>query len=227
MRVPTFLLILVPAALLLAILACNGEKAEPVAQPKDQDTTQKLVATPLPNPDEILVKAAAEKLVDQFSRRLRSELMDALAKGDAASAIAVCSEKAPALAMEMSGEGWSIRRLSMRQRNPNNYPVSTDAAFYQQLTADSSLTYLATWKSEFQRRTYNYYKPIYMQSMCKSCHGKTEEMDPAVVAQLAKLYPDDRAVGFEDGDLRGIFAVVAQWPDGKEKAEKIMSSSEK
>lgn len=227
MRVPTFFLVLIMATLLGSMLACGGEKEEPIAQPEAQDTTQKLVATPLPNPDEILVKAAAEKLVDQFSRRLRSELMDAMAKGDAASAIEVCSKKAPALAQEMSGEGWSIRRLSMRQRNPNNYPVSTDAAFYQQLTADSSLKYLASWKFEFKRRTYNYYQPIYMQSMCKSCHGKTEEMDPKVVAQLAKVYPDDRAVGFEDGDLRGMFAVVAQWPEGKEKAEKIMSSSEK
>jgi hypothetical protein len=44
---------------------------------------------------------------------------------------------------------------------------------------------------------------ITVQPSCLACHGPKDER-PAFVK---KDYPEDRAYGFEDGDLRGIYAV--------------------
>jgi hypothetical protein len=37
------------------------------------------------------------------------------------------------------------------------------------------------------------------------CHGLEDQITPDVKSQLAELYPEDRATGFKEGDLRGWF----------------------
>jgi hypothetical protein len=39
------------------------------------------------------------------------------------------------------------------------------------------------------------------------CHGPKEQLIPEVKEQLAKLYPEDSATGFSEGELRGWFWV--------------------
>lgn len=50
---------------------------------------------------------------------------------------------------------------------------------------------------------YGYVEPIVLQPVCVQCHGKT--LAAEVSAQIQVLYPEDRAVGFEVGDVRGLF----------------------
>ena len=44
-------------------------------------------------------------------------------------------------------------------------------------------------------------KPINTLGLCTNCHGN--DIAPDVGRTLADAYPEDRAVGFEAGDLRG------------------------
>jgi hypothetical protein len=46
-------------------------------------------------------------------------------------------------------------------------------------------------------------RPIGTAGVCLQCHGPVSRLSPDVLAYLAQAYPDDRAVGFEEGDLRG------------------------
>jgi hypothetical protein len=48
-------------------------------------------------------------------------------------------------------------------------------------------------------------RPIAVAGVCTKCHGAINSMDPAVSRTLASSYPDDQAVGFAEGDLRGFF----------------------
>ncbi len=224
MRVPTFLLATILLALLL-LFGCGGEKEAELDTAQPFDSTKPLVAKAIPSPEEQLVRGAAEKLVAKFSTNLRSELTLAMGSGDAAGAIEVCSRKAPQLATEVSVGGWSIRRVSMFNRNPSNYPTSEEAAMLQRFVTDSTKKFQAVWLNRNGLRFYKYFQPIYMQEMCTSCHGKTEKMDPTVVERLQQLYPGDRAVGMSAGDLRGMFAVTAEWPAGKDQAEKIVNGN--
>jgi hypothetical protein len=45
------------------------------------------------------------------------------------------------------------------------------------------------------------------QPICGSCHGPERTLGPGVSARLAQRYPEDRAIGFRDGDIRGWFWV--------------------
>jgi mono/diheme cytochrome c family protein len=46
-------------------------------------------------------------------------------------------------------------------------------------------------------------RPIPNAALCVQCHGPVGRLAPDVRAFLAVAYPDDRAVGFEEGDVRG------------------------
>ena len=52
-----------------------------------------------------------------------------------------------------------------------------------------------------------YLRPILVEPACLLCHGAEEELDPEVRRRLAERYPEDRATGFAEGDLRGAFSV--------------------
>jgi hypothetical protein len=47
--------------------------------------------------------------------------------------------------------------------------------------------------------------PITMQEQCTMCHGSPDAIPEDVETTLAEIYPDDQAIGFAPGDLRGWF----------------------
>ena len=57
---------------------------------------------------------------------------------------------------------------------------------------------------------FQYMSAIPTQKLCLGCHGKS--IAPEVKAKLAELYPEDKATGFSEGDLRGAFVVTREVP---------------
>jgi len=57
-----------------------------------------------------------------------------------------------------------------------------------------------------------YYRPISLVATCLACHGKLEQISPSVLAAIRKIYPEDQAVGFQEGDLRGTVVVTFKAP---------------
>jgi hypothetical protein len=57
---------------------------------------------------------------------------------------------------------------------------------------------------------FRYMSAIPTQKICLGCHGKS--IDPQVKAKLEALYPEDRATGFSEGDLRGAFVITRADP---------------
>jgi hypothetical protein len=52
------------------------------------------------------------------------------------------------------------------------------------------------------------YYPILTNAMCLQCHGKPEEdIKPSTLSKLHMLYPQDKGVGYEENELRGIWVV--------------------
>jgi hypothetical protein len=62
------------------------------------------------------------------------------------------------------------------------------------------------------RRVVRFMKAIPMKEFCLRCHGDPAGMKPELKGTIAKLYPDDAAVGFKAGDLRGAFSVTRPLP---------------
>lgn len=62
-------------------------------------------------------------------------------------------------------------------------------------------------KAEIVDGTYRYMKALPTQPMCLACHGGADEIPADVGARLRELYPGDRAVGYEVGQVRGAITV--------------------
>ena len=43
--------------------------------------------------------------------------------------------------------------------------------------------------------------------LCLLCHGTQDAISPEVKLKLKELYPKDRAVGYKEGDFRGLIRV--------------------
>ena len=136
----------------------------------------------------------------------KSSLMQALSAGmeeGPAAAIDVCSVKAPRIADELSVDGVRMGRSSHKLRNPKNAPPDWLVPVLASYTAGEAEPQPATIEIAADR--HGYVEPIITQPLCLTCHGSN--LDAGVAASIAERYPEDRATGFEAGDLRGVFWV--------------------
>ncbi len=142
-------------------------------------------------------------IVSKTFDTLRNALTSAIADRGMVYAISFCNEAAYPITAVYGQEGVTIRRASDRYRNPKNRADSLES---------TALAYFVTNKSPRIIRTDNevhYVKSIVVQGMCLYCHGVPDkEINPEVLATIREKYPEDRATGYREGDLRGLWHVV-------------------
>jgi len=174
-----------------------------------------LPAADTATPEADVLAGQAKASVAAFAGALKSELMAAMKAGGPVQAIDVCHSTAPAIAREISDQqGLQVSRVSERNRNPGNAPTGWQTAvlddFRGRLEAGGDPDAL-TWQDIANTaggREFRFMKAITTQPICLTCHG--EAVAPEVTEKLSELYPDDRATGFREGDLRGAFVVTRQ-----------------
>ena len=112
--------------------------------------------------------------------------------------------------------GWVVQQLAKKYRNPAHKLDEEAEAFHERFASSPDLT--DTWIRTVRDNTegWRYARRITVQSSCLACHGPKEKR-PAFVK---KGYPDDRAYGFEEGDLRGLYSVFVPVSN----ADTLMSS---
>lgn len=157
------------------------------------------------------LEAEARQIVQDFVGELKPALKKAMAEGGPTRAIAVCSEKAPAIAKNLSEEsGWSVKRVSLKQRNPNAVP---DAWERRQLEAfgrrqaDGEAPARINVGERVDGR-YRYMQAQGVEPLCLACHG--ENLAPAVKDTLQSFYPQDEATGYRLGQIRGAISLEKQ-----------------
>ena len=126
-------------------------------------------------------------------------------------AVQVCSEVAQERTAVHGNDEVSVRRVSDRLRNPRNAP---DDAERRELERMHALEADGRLPEEIVRivraggdRQLHLLRPIRIQPGCLACHGEPEAIAPEVHRILAELYPDDRAIGYSAGQLRGAISV--------------------
>ncbi len=164
-------------------------------------------------PDSALQLEQSRAIVKDFAGQLQAELTGAMQSGGPVRAIAVCQERAPAIAQELSElHGAIVMRTSVQWRNPNSAPSPWQRnalqTFDARLNADNDP---AEYFDGSHQDGARYMKPIYTQPLCLACHG--EALGAAVTEALDQHYPKDLATGYAAGDLRGAFSI--QWPPDK------------
>jgi hypothetical protein len=141
---------------------------------------------------------------------LKTQLQAAMKAGGPAEAVAICHKIAPELARSISAErGVEITRVSLKNRNPDmgapnawQTQVLSDFETRKQAGEDpQTLSYAEIADNEFR-----FMKAVPTAAVCLNCHGS--ELKPEVTAKLKEWYPDDKATGFQEGDIRGAFVVT-------------------
>ncbi|MGV6815772.1 MAG: Tll0287-like domain-containing protein [Thiotrichales bacterium] len=153
--------------------------------------------------------AEAKSAIEALGGTLKGELQAAMKNGGPVAALEVCHSKAPSIAAAISAEkGMEVGRVSLLNRNPGNAANDWQAAVLKDLEsrkdqgeAADTLVYSAVVDDQFR-----FMKAIPTADICLNCHGKN--LNSEVSAELKNLYPDDKAVGYSVGDLRGAFVVT-------------------
>ena len=160
---------------------------------------------------------ASRAAIKSFAGALQEQLMSAMAAGGLTAPIDVCKIAAPEIAAEASdAQGWRIGRTSLKLRNPANAPDAWELSVLRDFEARKAAGEdpVGIDHAEFAvvdgQRAFRYMKAIGTQPVCTLCHGAG--IAPEVGAALDALYPEDRARGFEVGDIRGAFSIVQPAP---------------
>lgn len=156
----------------------------------------------------------AKGLIKEFASQLQSELKSAIEAHGPVKAIAVCKERAPAIAAELSeSSGWEIGRTSLKVRNaalntPDEWETKVLMEFEHRLAAGEPvdrLSYSEVVEGE-DGQVFRFMKAIPTQELCLACHG--DHVSEPVLKALAEHYPQDQARGFKVGDIRGAFSLA-------------------
>lgn len=142
---------------------------------------------------------------------LRKYLIGNIQSGGPASAVEFCNVHALPILNSPEDAPISIKRTSLRYRNAENAPDSTELGIlegFQKLQLAKQTVEPMLFK---HNDVYHYYEPILMQPLCLQCHGKVDaDIAPETLAAIDSLYPSDRARNYSAGDLRGTFHITFQ-----------------
>jgi hypothetical protein len=160
-----------------------------------------------------VLEQQANQRIAEFSQALKGHLKTAIKQGGLTNAVSVCQAVAPAIAAENSKEGWTLTRTSLRVRNPANTPDAWELTQLQQFERVNASGQQAADKpivaSEFivkdGKTQFRYMKAIPAQQLCLGCHGSN--INPELSTLINKTYPNDKAVNFALGDIRGAFSL--------------------
>lgn len=195
-------------ALVFAVLAIAG-----LGWAASESSAQQQAA---PNTEQALKEArqVTVKLTDQ----VRGLLMKELEKGGYEGAADVCANVAQKITRDFNKmSGHYVRRISLGYRNPNDVPDAYEQKLLEDFDRQNGEKKLVTEYYEVvteQGRHYlRYLKPIVAGKMCLNCHGQLDEILPRVRTILQRHYPDDKAMGYREGDVRGAVSVKIALPN--------------
>jgi hypothetical protein len=166
----------------------------------------------VPKDKEQKISQIGEETSMKLLKTLRVELMNAMQKGGPDEAVEVCSKKAMTLTSQIEKEtGYSIKRTTFKYRNPANAPDRYEAEalkyFEEGIKAGKMPANYIQAVNESGKVVYRYYKPLKVEGVCLTCHGDPNLMDKNLVNKIKTLYPNDKAVGYKEGDFRGVVRV--------------------
>ena len=141
---------------------------------------------------------------------LMKQLMQAMQSKGPGYAVNFCSEQAIPITDSLSQSyGCDTKRVALRNRNPANALTETDKVVYDGFERDLANGVSLQSQVVAQQGTILFYKPIVLaMPACLKCHGNSNELDPAAYAAIQTLYPEDKAIGFGMGELRGMWRLA-------------------
>jgi hypothetical protein len=188
-------------AVLLVLAGCSPDRSTQRGQQGPRETSWRVVAEEDLDDTQRRQQAVALQARVELFQMLSMRLAEVLTESGPVSAIAVCKSEAPQMASGVSQSlDVKIGRTSHRLRNSENKPPDWARPLVDQQVSEPQFVV-------FEDRRLGALLPIQLQAACELCHGPKNEIVPDVRAALVTHYPQDKAVDFREGDLRGWFWV--------------------
>lgn len=141
---------------------------------------------------------------------LGKNLMGTIQKKGTLEAVAFCNERAYPLTDSMAvAHNALIKRVSDKPRNQNNQANEKELAYINSFKNDlKNNIEPKPIVDELTDKVHVYY-PITTNTMCLQCHGKpTKNIEPNTLKKIALLYPNDKAIGYDINEVRGIWSIT-------------------
>jgi hypothetical protein len=189
---------------LIVLVACSKKEEEPIPEPiiKAEQRTY--------SESEQRYLAIGDSITTLAAEKLKGELMKAISEGGYEHAIQFCNLNALSFtSIVVDGTSMTIKRASDDFRNPKNRPDDLEKGVIFDYTYDVHVGEAPQPLLLTAEGKLHYFKPIIVQSFCLSCHGTPgEELSKDLYAKIKELYPEDTAIRYKSGDLRGILHLV-------------------
>lgn len=156
------------------------------------------------------VLQTGDKVSKELLQQLGSKLKHEIGTNGLIAAAAFCNEQAYTLTEEINlhqVEGVSVKRVSLKERNPANMPSADEKIVLELLQSLVGKKEFPPYIIEKEGQVYKYYKPLVIkQDVCLKCHGDVSK-NPELSTFLKEHYPEDKAIGYKMNDLRGAVVV--------------------
>lgn len=204
------------------LIGCAGQEVVSTQPPEEEVVAESsLQESSTSQPEESAAENSTEQQVIEIGessamtllKSLKGSLTSAIDEGGPANAIQFCNQEAIPLTTEVQenlGRGLEIKRTSFKYRNPDNAPDRFEEEalhYFEQLREENGELPQYYIQQIEESGEHRYYKPLQVGGLCLNCHGDLAQIDPAVQEVLAEKYPDDLAVGYKEGDFRGVVRV--------------------
>ncbi len=160
------------------------------------------------------IKKEAKSAIMKMGKALKSNMKKSMKSGGALQAAKFCLEKASEISKNINSsypKGISVKRISLKYRNPKNRPSEDEAKVLEQIQNDvnAKKTIPKMIVKKIGKNSYKVYKPIFMdKAVCMSCHGDAKTRNAEAYKLIKEKYPQDKAIGYKRGDFRGAFVAT-------------------
>ncbi len=213
-------------SLSVLLVACGGsDKVKDVADSATEKATsiakngvEKVAEVASTTKGVINKKAAVEEakqITKAFGGALKAELQAAMKAGGPINALDVCNTKATPIAQSAAkAANVSVSRVSLKNRNPDNVPNDWQKAVLEDFDAraakgeDVKKMGFSEIVEHDGKKQLRFMKALPTGDVCTKCHGSN--IDEKVQAKITELYPDDKAIGYAKGQVRGAVVILKE-----------------
>ena len=146
-------------------------------------------------------------------KELSSNLIKQMKLGGPSQAVPFCNVQAMPITDKMAKKfNVTIKRTSDNIRNSKNKASERELEIIKEYKSliknNEALTPIVELD---ENNIKHYYAPIKLNVKCLACHGELgNKLSVKTDSLIKSLYPNDKAIGYKDGNLRGIWSITFQ-----------------
>lgn len=159
--------------------------------------------------DDIDYLNIGQKIANETKMVLGKNLLNAIQEKGTEGALEFCNAQAIPLTDSVSNAlNTKVKRVSDKPRNPHNQANEFELSYIEEIKKlKLSGGNITPQINEIDGKIIGFY-PIETNDMCLKCHGKIgDQIEETTYKKIKSLYPNDKAHGYTNDQIRGIFVV--------------------